>query len=178
MRGKYLENTSELVLRLLARDPLVMELWIECSFAVHNNMQSHTGSTMSMGTGSIWSSSIMQKQNTRRSTEAELVSVNDIMPQILGTRYFLIHEGLNIGPSRILQNNKNAILLEENRMASSFKRTCHIHIKFCLVTYQIHLNNLSIEHSPTKSVVADFFTKPLQGSAFYEFKKLIMGLSD
>jgi hypothetical protein len=50
---KYLSNTSELVLRLSARDSLFMKWWIDGSFTVHDNMQSHTGSTMSIGTGSM-----------------------------------------------------------------------------------------------------------------------------
>jgi hypothetical protein len=113
-----------------------MKWWIDGSFAVHDNMQSHTGSTMSMGTGSIWSSSTKQKLNTRSSTEAELVAVDDMMPQILWTRYFLINQGFNVGPSRKLQDNKGAILLEENGMASNSKQTRHIHI-YCFTLSQI-----------------------------------------
>jgi hypothetical protein len=94
-----------------------MKWWIDGSFAVHDNMQSHTGSTMSMGTGSMWSSSIKQKLNTRSSTEAELVAVDDMMPQVLWARYFLMNQGFNVALSRILQDIKSAMLLEENGMA-------------------------------------------------------------
>jgi hypothetical protein len=100
------------------------------------------------------------------------------MPKVLWTRYFLMDQGFNVGPSRILKDNKSAMLLEENGMASSSKRTRHINIRFYFITDQVHLNNVTIEHCPTKSMVADFFTKPLQGSAFYEFRKAIMGLPD
>jgi hypothetical protein len=155
-----------------------MKWWIDGSFAVHDNMRSHTGSTMLMGTGNMWSSSIKQKLNTRSSTEAELVAVDDMMPQVLLTSYFLMGQGFNVGPSRILQDNKSAMLFEENGMASSSKQTRHINIRFYFITDQVHLNNVTIEHCPTKSMVADFFTKLLQGSAFYEFRKAIMGLPD
>jgi len=37
---------------------------------------------------------------------------------------------------------------------------------------------ITIKHCPTKLMRADFFTKPLQGAAFYEFRKAIMGLND
>jgi hypothetical protein len=96
--------------------------------------------------------------------------------KMLWTRYFLMNQGFNVGPSRILKDNKSAMLLEENGMESSSKQPCHIHISFYFVTDQVHLNNVTIEHCPTKSIVADFFTKPLQGSAFYEFRKAIMEL--
>jgi len=111
---KYLDSTRDLTLRLSAKTPLVIKWWIDGSFAVHPNMRSHTGSTMSMGKGSIWSNSIKQKLNTRSSTEAELVAVDDMMPQILWTKYFLNEQGLDMAPIRILQDNKSAMLLEEN----------------------------------------------------------------
>jgi hypothetical protein len=59
-------------------------------------------------------------------------------------------------------------------MASCFKRSRLIHIKYYFFTDQIRMNKMSIEHCPTNSMVADFFPKPLQGSAFYEFRKAIM----
>ena len=34
---------------------------------------------------------------------------------------------------------------------------------------------LEIEYASTKDMVADFFTKPLQGDAFLKFKILILG---
>jgi hypothetical protein len=69
---------------------------------------------MSMGKGSMWSSSIKQKLNTRGFTEVELVAMDDMMPQIIWTIYFLINQGFNIGPERILQDNKSVIPFEKN----------------------------------------------------------------
>jgi hypothetical protein len=133
---------------------------------------------LAIGKGSIWSHSTKQKLNTRSSTEAELVAVDDMMPQVLWTKYFLADQGFDIGPIRILQDNKSAILLEENGMASSSKRNRHIQIRYYFVTDQVHKKAITIKHCPTKSMRADFFTKPLQGSAFYEFRKAILGLPD
>jgi hypothetical protein len=175
---KYLDNSIDIVLRLSARTPLVIKWWIDGSFATHRDMRSHTGGTMSLGGGSILSNSTKQKLNTRSSTEAELVAVDDMMPQVLWTKYFLEEQGFNVQPIEILQDNKSAMLLEENGRTSSSKRTRHIQIRYYFVTDQISKKNIVIQHCPTKSMVADFFTKPLQGSAFYEFRKAIMGLND
>ena len=56
----------------------VMPWWVDAS--LHNDMKGHTGGTMSMGHGSIYSSSTKQKLVSRSSTEAELIGVYDIMP--------------------------------------------------------------------------------------------------
>ena len=53
-------------------------VWIiDASFAVHMDMKSHTGHCMTLGTGCLISGSSSQKINTRSSTEAELVGVDD-----------------------------------------------------------------------------------------------------
>ena len=161
----------DLTLRLSAVNPLVIKWWIDGSFAVHQNMRSHTGSTLSMGTGSIWSNSIKQKINTRSSTEAELVAVDDMMPQILWTRYFLTDQDLTVGPIRILQDNKSAILLEENGRASSSKRTRHIQIRYYFVTDQVRKKAVTIEHCPTKLMTADFLQNHFRVQHFMSLEK-------
>ena len=61
----------------------IIKWWVDGSFAVHPDFKSHDGATMSMGKGPVYSTSTRQKLNTKSSTEAELVSVDDVMPQVL-----------------------------------------------------------------------------------------------
>jgi hypothetical protein len=76
---KYLNASIDIVLRLSAKASLMIKWWIDGSFAVHQDMRSHTGGTMSMGHGSIFPNSTKQKFNTRSSTEAELVAVDKVL---------------------------------------------------------------------------------------------------
>ena len=50
-----------------------------------------------------------------------------------------------------------------------------INIRYFFLTDQIKKGNLKVEYCPTKEIIADFMTKPLQGELFYKFKKAIMG---
>jgi hypothetical protein len=50
---------------------------------VHMDMKSHTGGAMTLGKGSIYSTSVKQKLMTHSLTEAEVVVVHDVMPQML-----------------------------------------------------------------------------------------------
>ena len=52
--------------------------------------------------------------------EAELVGVDDCMPQILWTRYFLMQQGYNV-ENQLMQDNQSASKLEKNRKASRGK---------------------------------------------------------
>jgi hypothetical protein len=90
---KYLRGTKHLVLRLRADNLNIVTWWVDVAFAVHNDMRSHTGGAMSLGAGAIYSSSQKQKMNTKSSTEAELVGINDVLPQALWTKYFLEAQG-------------------------------------------------------------------------------------
>eukprot|EP00957_Ditylum_brightwellii_P087612 6670164-Ditylum_brightwellii.AAC.1 len=58
-----------------------MRWWVGASFAVHPDMKRHTGGVLMMGKGAIRAGSTKQKLNTRSSTEAEIVRVDDLMPQ-------------------------------------------------------------------------------------------------
>jgi hypothetical protein len=65
-----------------------------------------------MGRGFPISASTEQKLNTRSSTESELVSVDDMMPIIIWTGYFLLSQRYGIVKNLLLQDNKSSILLE------------------------------------------------------------------
>jgi hypothetical protein len=94
---------------------------------------------------------------------------------ILWTRYFLLSQGYGIVENLLLQDNKSAILLERNGKASSSKRTRHINIRYFFVCDSVNMKEISVHWCPTKEMVADFWTKPLQGSHFRKLCDYIMG---
>ena len=159
---RYLRGSIDIALTLEASKVNIIKWWIDASFAVHPDMRSHTGAIMSMGKGAIYASSTRQKINTRSSTEAELVGVNDTMPQIVWTRNFLQAQGYNLDPSEVYQDNQSAMLLEKNGKASSGRRTRHINIRYFFVTDRVAKGEMVIKYCPTKEMLADFLTKPLQ----------------
>ena len=171
---RYLRNTADMPLTLEADELYVLKWWVDASYAVHPDMRSHTGGAMSLGKGVVFGTSTRQKLNTKSSTEAELVGVNDVMPQALWTRYFLEAQGYRVTDNVIFQDNQSAILLEKNGRASSSKRTRHINIRYFFVADRIAQGEVSVEYCPTKEMLADFFTKPLQGSLFKTFRNQIM----
>jgi hypothetical protein len=173
----YLHSTLDMPLTLQANNLHTIQWWVDGAFAVHNDMKSHTGITMSLGKGSIYSSSTTQKINTRSSTEAELVGVNDGMSQIMWTRYFLEEQGFEIKNNIIYQDNTSAILLEENGKKSSGKKTRHINIRYFYIQDRVEHNEIQVKFCPTDEMVGDFFTKPLQGAKFRKFRAIIMNIN-
>jgi hypothetical protein len=96
-------------------------------------MKSHTGGAMTLGKGSMYSTSVKQKLMTRSLTEAKVVAVHDVMPQMLWTAYFLKGQGVHVPDSILYQDNMSAMLLEKNGRASASKRSRHMNIRYFFI---------------------------------------------
>jgi hypothetical protein len=162
---KYLRSTRDLPLILSSNGSGILKWWIDGSFATHPNMRGHTGGGLSMGRGFPIVNSTKQKLNTRSSTETEVVSVDDCMPAVCWTRYFMEAQGYMISENIVYQDNKSAS-----------KRTKHINIRYYFVTDRIEKGEMSVAWCPTADMIADFMTKPTQGAMFKRFRDQIMGV--
>ena len=174
---QYLNATISLTLTLSADQLAIIKWWVDASYAVHNNMRSHTGATMSIGRGMIYSKSAKQKLNSKSSTEAELIGASDMLGQTLWTLYFLRAQGYDTIKTTLYQDNTSAIALEENGKMSSSQRTRHINIRYFFIKDKVEKDEITIVYCPTEDMVADYFTKPLQGAQFRRFRDMIMGVS-
>eukprot|EP00957_Ditylum_brightwellii_P031624 2398589-Ditylum_brightwellii.AAC.1 len=125
-------------------------------------MRGHMGIAMSSGQGSVYSGSSKQKLNTKSSTEMELIAVDDTMSHILWTTYFLECQGYSVGNAQIHQDNMSAMLLE--KMANGPDK--------------IKSREVKVKHCGAQEMLADYFTKPLQGHLFCKFCKAILNLED
>ena len=128
-----------------------------------------------MGHGAIISMSRKQKLNTRNSCESELVGADDMSVIMLWTKLFLEEIGHSIDKNVLKQDNKAATLLETNGRKSIWKRNRALNIRYFFLTDQIEKGNLNVEYCKTDEMIGDFMTKPLQGSKFREFRKVILG---
>ena len=171
---RYLKGTIDIPLTIQANNMSSVNWWIDASFAVHPDYKSHTGATVSFGKGCPISLSTKQKINTRSSTEAELVGINDAIGMILWMRNFLEDQGYSVTDNVIHQDNMSTMLLAKNGRKSSGKKTRHIEIRYYFITDNINRGLASVKYCPTEDMIADFFTKPLQGSQFRKLRNIIM----
>ena len=64
-----------------------------------------------MGGGVIRGFSRKQKINAKSSTKAELIGLDDALPQILWTWYFIECQGYAVDSNIVFQDNKSTIIL-------------------------------------------------------------------
>ena len=54
------------------------------------------------------------------------------------------------------------------------KRSRHIDIRYFFITDRYQKGEIEIQHTSTHEMIADYFTKPLQGAKFLKFRNIIM----
>jgi hypothetical protein len=172
---RYLYGTIDLTLRLGADSLNQFATWVDASFAVHPDMRSHTGGVISFGRGGIICKSKKQNINTKSSTEAELIGASDYLPNTLYVKLFMEAQGYPIDRATFHQDNESAIKMEQNGKASCGQRSRHIDIRYFFMTDHSRRRHINITHCRTENMLADFFTKPLQGALFRKFRSVLLG---
>ena len=163
----------------IGRDVGLLDWYVDTSFAIHPDYRGHTGLAMQFedGKGSPIQKSSKQKINMGSSTTCELVSADDALPVILWTPLFIKDQGYEIKENRLHQDNTSTILLEKNGKRSSGEQTRALNIQYFLITDHIKKGDLTVKWCPTDKMLGDYYTKPVQGTKFKEFRKQIMGMS-
>ena len=117
-----------------------------------------------------------QELDTCSSTETEIVGVDDFMPAIFWTCYFMEAQGCNEMDNALAQDNKASMSLKKNGKDLSSKQTKHVNIRYFFITDRIAKGEVRVEWCPTQEMVGDCMTKPLQGVLFQKFYDMIMGI--
>ena len=87
----YLKETMDdyRILGIDKEEETKMISWIDASYAVHEDMKSHTGGTTSLGLGTLSNKSSAQKLNVKSACEAELVAMSEYIPYNIWLKNFL-----------------------------------------------------------------------------------------
>jgi hypothetical protein len=95
---------------------------------------------------------------------------------MMWTRYFLEGQGYNVEKCILNQDNMSAMLLETNGKQSSSKMTKHIRVRYFFIKDRASNRDITLKHCPTGEMLANHFTKPLQGAMFRKFRAEIQGI--
>jgi hypothetical protein len=171
---RYINSTRTLSLTLSADDFSFALCYTDSSFGVHPEMRSHSGSCITIGRGFFYCKSSKQKLNTKSSTEAELVAASDHYSQVIWCSEFFRAQGYSVQTPVLAQDNMSTIALI-NKGRSTADATRHINIRFFFIKDRVDSGEIKIVYVPTKDMVADYLTKPLQGELFRRLRDFLMG---
>lgn len=173
--AKYLNSSQDILLTFKSNDELHLACYIDASYGVHADGKSHTGSVMTLGGGAFRCKSGKQKLVSKSSTESELIALSDELSQVIWTRNFLIQQGYNMEEALVFQDNVSTIALALKGRSTNNKMR-HIAIRYYFVKDRIESGEVKVVYLCTEDMVADYFTKPLQGELFKKFRAIIMNL--
>jgi hypothetical protein len=170
---RYINSTKEMGMILQCTKDIAILVYADASYGVHADGKSHTGVYITLGRGGVFFRSTKQKIVTKSSTESELIGLSDSLGQAIWTRDFLIGQGYKVGPAKVFQDNKSTITLAAKGRSTS-DRTRHIHIRYFFVKDRVDSGEVEIEYKPTKLMLADLLTKPLQGDLFRAMRQELL----
>ena len=104
-----------------------------------------------------------------------MVGVSEYLPYNLWQVNFWKEQGYDIRNNYIYQDNESAIKMEVNGRNSCTGNSRHVDIKYFWVKDHVDKGLVRIKYCPTTLMLADYFTKPLQGQLFRRFRDVIMG---
>jgi hypothetical protein len=169
---KYLNGTADLGIRLCPKT-LTIEAYADASYGVHADYKSHSGLCIALGDGPVFTKSSKQKLVSKSSTEAELISLSDGASEVIWCNEFLQSQGYKTQPPVIYQDNIPTMAMVKRGKASNGKGK-HINIRYYFIKDRMESGEITLEHKGTEDMLADFFTKPLQGAKFKELRDKIM----
>ena len=88
------------------------------------------------------------------------------------------YQGYTIDSNIFYQDNQSAMKLEKNGRKSCGDKSRHIDIRYFFIKDVLQRENIDLKHCLTERMIADFYTKPLQGALFVKMRNFIMGLED
>ena len=75
----------------------------------------------------------------------------------------------------LAKDNESEIKLLKNGKDSCTLNSRHVSIKQFWSTDRVKNGNIEVKHCPTGKMLADFMSKPIQGSLFTRFREVLMG---
>jgi hypothetical protein len=111
---------------------------------------------------------------SRSSFESELNSLHEVIPQVMGTRRFMVAQGYFVGAIKVWQDNMSTIAFVKKGKSTSH-RTKHIAVRYFFIKEKIDEGEIDVEYTPTLQMLADMFTKPLQGELFRVMRTKVLG---
>ena len=175
-----IKGSIGLVLTLSAKqnEMKILDWHVDRAHQSHQDLRGCTGAVMTLGKGGDCNGSTKQKMSTRSSTETELVGSYDMLPQAMWTKKILGAQGMNL-KTRLHRDSKSCMLLEQNGMNSSSKRTNHVNAR-CFYIKDVLKNqdvDFSLKHCPTDDMIGCYFYKTTTRLEIFQIQKIDNGRS-
>ena len=88
----------------------------------------------------------------------------------------MLELGYDIPPVKVYQDNRSTIIMAHKGRPTG-RRTRHIPIRYFFVKDKIDLKEIEVVNKGTAEMLADYCTKPQQGTLFTYMRDQILGIT-
>ena len=88
---------------------------------------------------------------------------------------FLSAQGFDLTHNTLFQDNQSAMKIICNGKRSSGPKTKHMDTRYFWIKDRLESEGINVVYCPTSLMVANFFTKPLQGHLFKTLRDVVLG---
>ena len=175
----YVISTPDLGLNFSGQGGVTLNVFVDASFAIHDDRKSHYGTCMFIGenSASFATKSRKAKSVTVSSTEAEYMALSEAAKAIMWARQLLDELGYKQEePTVVYEDNKSTINMVNK--GNDKGRTKHIDVRFHYIRELVETNQIVVEYKPTEEMIADMVTKALGKPLYLKFQKKILGIQE
>lgn len=150
----YVFNTRDLGLTFRGQGGVVLSVYVDASYAIHDDRKSHFGTCMFIGSlsGSIATKSRKAKCMAISSTEAEYLALCEGAKLVAWARQFLSELGYpQPNPTVVYEDNQATIKMVNN--GNDKGRTKHIDVRFHYIREMIQKGQITMEYKATANMV-------------------------
>ena len=158
---------------------LSLNCYSDASFNVHLDAKSHGGIAIFVGGAATLFKSYKIKMVNKSVAESELSVLSDATSLLVHEREFAIAQQLIDASDNVVihEDNTAAIHLVKNGRSTS-DRTKHILLRHFFVKQYLNDGTFILKHCESENMIADIFTKPLQGEQFFKLRAILLGYAE
>ena len=171
----YIGSNKGAVLRFRKGGKFDFAVYIDASWAVHEDRLGRTGIVVMLAGCCIGAWTFKQKMITLNSTESEIVALSDGVKQAMWYRRWLRAQGIDTGPIPIFQDNEAVVQLMKNERRAH-QRTRHLDVRLFYPRDLIQSGDIQMIWCESEEMLADLMTKPLQGALFQKLTSKLTGV--
>jgi hypothetical protein len=167
---RYLAGTKNDGLLFSSSVPFKPAIYADASHHLYPEGHGQQGMIITCGSAPVAHRSVKIKMITRSSSESELCALEDASTYSVWYRLLLNDMGVDSSkPIATYQDNKSTIIMAAT--GATFKRTKHLISKFSYVKERIDNGDIQLKYMPTKDMIADILTKPVDRATLVHLRQ-------
>jgi histone deacetylase 1/2 len=152
-----------------------LQVFCDADYAMDYTRRSTSGMVIMLNGGPVAWSSALQKSTAQSTAESEIIAAADAAKWAVHARLMLQEMGAH-GDEPVMLYEDNAACIAQGQQLRNRRAAKHYEVRLRFLQELIRDKIVRFVYCPTKSQLADSFTKPLDSTNFLVHRQLLLGV--